>query len=306
MEDFFYPSADGNHTVHAVIWRPEGEVRAILQIIHGMEEHASRYAPLAESLAKLGVLVCGEDHLGHGGTAKEGERGHFPKGGDEIVLKDIRSLTLRAMEAAPGVPVFIMGHSMGSFFCRVYISRFGADLAGAIVMGTGYKGGLTLGFARMLTAFLGAVRGTKSKSKLITKLAFGAYNKRFAPARTGFEWLSSDEAAVQKYCADELCGFGFTFGGFAGLFSIMGKACASSAFKGTPKDLPVLIVSGSEDPVGDYGKGVRKTYKKYLAAGLKNVQLRLYEGARHEILNDACGGQVIADITGFIQKNGNI
>lgn len=306
MEDIFYPSADGKHTVHAVIWRPEGRPRAVLQIIHGMEEYAARYDGFARAAAERGILVCAEDHLGHGLTAGEGELGHFPKGGDELVLADIRTLTLKAKELAPGAPAIIMGHSMGSFFCRVYISRFGADLAGAIVMGTGYKGGLTLGFARMLTAFLGAVRGTKSKSKLITKLAFGAYNKRFAPARTGFEWLSSDEAAVQKYCADELCGFGFTFGGFAGLFSIMGKACASSAFKGTPKDLPVLIVSGSEDPVGDYGKGVRKTYKKYLAAGLKNVQLRLYEGARHEILNDACGGQVIADITGFIQKNGNI
>ena len=154
MEELFYPSADGVHTVHAVYWLPQGKPRAVLQIIHGMEEYAARYAPFALKAAELGFFVCAEDHLGHGGTAKKEERGHFPRHGEEVILKDIRSLTLRAQEAVPGVPVFVLGHSMGSFFCREYIARFGGDLAGAVIMGTGFKDGFTLffcagaGFAR--------------------------------------------------------------------------------------------------------------------------------------------------------------
>ena len=299
MEEIFYPSADGSHKVHACIWRPRGEVVAVLQIIHGMEEYAARYAPFAEQAAARGILVCAEDHLGHGKTAN-GDLGHFPGGGEEIVLKDIARLTARAKVLAPDVPYFVMGHSMGSFFCREYIARSGNEFAGAVIMGTGYKDKATLFFARVLTRLIGASRGWEHKSKLISKLAFGAYNKRFSPSVTGYEWLSANAQNVDSYVADGLCGFGFTCGGFMGLFNIIGKACSSRAFSDVKKDLPLLFVAGRDDPVGDYGRGVEKVYKKYIKAGVKDASLRLYEGARHEILNEDCRDCVSEDIFGFI------
>ena len=303
MEDIYYPSADGVHTIHACIWRPEGSVCGILQIIHGMEEYGARYSSFAEEAARRGFLVCAEDHLGHGQTTAKEERGHFPKDGAELVLSDIYALSLRVREYAPKVPFIIMGHSMGSFFCREYIARYGSQCAAAIIMGTGYKDGATLFFARLLTRLVGAVKGRGYKSKLISSLAFGAYNKRFSPAETGYEWLSAEGGNVRRYVADELCGFGFTCGGYAGLFSIMSMACSSAAFRAVPKELPLLIVSGADDPVGDYGKGVKTVCNKYKKAGVKDVSLILYSGARHEILNDFCGAQACEDVLSFMQKH---
>ncbi len=301
MEDLFYPSADGEHTVHAVIWRPEGEPAAVLQIIHGMEEYAARYDAFARAAAAQGILVCAEDHLGHGLTANEGELGHFPDGGDEFVLKDVRALTLRAKRLAPGAPVVLMGHSMGSFFCRVYISRFGRELAGAVIMGTGFKDAFTIGAGKAVSAVTGALRGKTYKSGLIKKLAFGGYNRRFRPVRTPCDWLSADGDNADAYVADPLCGFGFTCGGYSGLFSVIGKACSKKAFAAAPEDLPLLIVSGEDDPVGDFGKGVRKVYGEYKKAGLK-PRLALYKGARHEILNDFCREEVTADLLAFVKS----
>lgn len=298
MEDIYYSSADGEHTVHAVIWRPEGRPRAVLQIIHGMEEYAARYAPFAYAAAERGILVCAEDHLGHGLTAGNGELGHFPKGGAELVLSDIRTLTLRAKQLAPDAPVIIMGHSMGSFFCRVYISRYGSELAGAVVMGTGFKDGFTLAAGSALSFMLGGIYGRTKKSKLIEKMAFGAYNKRFSPERTPYDWLSAENGNVDRYVADELCGFGFTYGGYSGLFDIMKKACSKKTFAATPEKLPLFIVSGEDDPVGDYGKGVKKVYSMYKKAGLDPV-LKIYSGARHEVLNDFCGMQASEDLFAF-------
>ncbi len=304
MEEIFYPSSDGKHTVHAAIWRPEGEVKAVLQIIHGMEEYCTRYAPFAEEAARRGILVCADDHLGHGKTADgEGDLGHFPQGGAELVLKDIRTLTLKAKDMAPNVPFFIMGHSMGSFFCRAYIARWSQDITGAIVMGTGFKDPVTLFFARLITKIISKAKGSGYKSKFIAKLAFGTYNKKFRPANTGYEWLSAEEGNVRSYVADGLCGFGFTCGGFAGLFDIITKACSKSAFTSVRKDLPILVIAGEDDPVGDYGRGVEKTYKKYRAAGVSGARLILYKGARHEILNDNCKKAATADILSFVEGN---
>lgn len=299
MEEIYYPSADGEHTVHAVLWRPHGEIVAILQIIHGMEEYAARYSAFAEQASMRGILVCAEDHLGHGGTAK-GDFGHFPKDGDEIVLKDIAELTSRARAIAPGVPCFVMGHSMGSFFCREYIARRGSQFAGAIIMGTGYQGSATLFFARLITRIVARIKGWDHKSKLIKLLAFGSYNRKFRPARTGYEWLSVDKKNVKNYVADKNCGFGFTCGGYMGLFNIIKKACSKGAFYSVNRNLPILIVSGEDDPVGGYGKGVQKTYDKYIEAGVKDVKLKLYTGARHEILNDICRNAACSDVLTFI------
>ncbi len=302
MQEIYYPSSDGKTNIHACIWQAEGEPKAVLQIIHGMAEYARRYAPLAEFLASKGITVCAEDHLGHGkSVCGEDDLGYFAKEkGYATVLKDVRSLTEIVQKKNAGVPYFVMGHSMGSFFCRKYISLYGEELAGAIIMGTGYKGKLITGTAKLMTRLVALFKGWRHRSPFINNLAFGAYNKRFEK-RTEYDWLSADSGNVDRYIADPLCGVPFTCNAFYGLFSIIGEACRAKTIKAVPDKLPVFIVAGADDPVGDYGKGVEKFYGKMIARG-KNATMTLYRGCRHEIANDICAPQLFADLAGFIEN----
>lgn len=302
MEHIYYPSNDGKTTIHAVIWRPEGETKAVLQIIHGMAEYAERYAPFAESLAKHGILVCAEDHLGHGKSVISPDQlGYFTDGnGANCVLEDIRRLTLTIKEQC-SAPYFILGHSMGSFFCRKYIATYGEGLAGAIIMGTGFQPAILTCAGKLVTRVIAAFKGWRYRSKFIDKLAFGAYNDRFEK-RTEYDWLSVDCGNVDRYIADELCGVKFTCSGFYTLFSVLADACKNKTIKAVPKNLPVYLVAGGDDPVGDYSNGVKKLYDKLCANGVQDVQLTLYNGFRHEILNDGCAPQVTQDILDFITE----
>ena len=304
MQDIYYPSKDGKTTIHACIWQCEGEPKAVLQIIHGMAEYAARYAPLAEFLNKQGIVVCAEDHLGHGkSVCSEDDLGYFAaKNGWQTVLSDIRGLTEIVKPKYVGVPYFVMGHSMGSFFCRKYISLYGDNLAGAIVMGTGFKSAATTGGAKFITGLVAAFKGWRYRSKFIDNSAFGSYNKRF-DKRTSFDWLSANPDNVDNYIADPLCGVPFTCNAFYGLFSIISQACKSKTIKAVPEKLPVFVVAGADDPVGDYGKGVKKAKAKFDEAGIEDVSITLYEKARHEILNDFCKGQVEKDILSFIENH---
>ena len=209
MEEIFYPSHDGVTTIHACIWRPEGDIRGVVQIIHGMTEYAERYAPFAEFLNAHGYLVCAEDHLGHGKSVRsEKDLGYFNKQrSTKIVLDDIRALNLAVKKQTEGKPYFVLGHSMGSFFCRKYISLYGSDFDGAVIMGTGFKGLLTLNTALAFVRLNAFFCGWHHRSKLIKKLAFGSYNKKFLPKRTENDWLSKDEDNVNVYEKDPLCGF---------------------------------------------------------------------------------------------------
>lgn len=305
MNDIFYPSHDGETTLHACIWRPKGEIKGVVQIIHGMCEYAERYAPFAEFLNSHGYLVCAEDHLGHGKSVKsESDLGYFNKQrSTKIVLDDIRALQLAVKKQTEGKPYFILGHSMGSFFCRKYISLYGADFDGAVIMGTGFKDIFTLTTASAFASINALFRGWRHRSKLIKKLAFGGYNKKFKPANGENDWLSKDEGNVSAYEADPLCGFPFTNNGYKILFGIIREACSHKTIEAVPKDLPVYFVAGKDDPVGDYGKGVEKAVKKFMEADIKDVSVTLYEDARHEILNDFCKEQVQEDILKFIEKH---
>ncbi|MCD7729438.1 MAG: alpha/beta hydrolase [Clostridia bacterium] len=303
MQDIYYASSDGKHTVHACIWQPEGQVKAVLQIIHGMEEYAARYAPFAEELTKNGILVCAEDHLGHGNTVSKEELGTYPVDhGERYVLKDIYSLTQKVKGGYAGVPYFVLGHSMGSFFCRAYIAEYGEGLDGAVIMGSGWQSRALMDVAIDVTKIIGCVKGWDSKSKLIENLAFGSYNKKFSPARTNYDWLSANEKNVDNYIADGFCGFGFKCSGFLGLFRIIRLACSKKTLKAIPDKLPLYVVSGDKDPVGGYGKGVQKLYKKLQKYGSEDVSITLYKDMRHEILNDDCKEKVTADILSFINS----
>ncbi len=305
MKDIYYPSHDGLTTVHACLWLPEGEIKGVVQIIHGMCEYASRYSSFAEFLNKHGYAVCAEDHLGHGQSVKsKDDLGFFTVGRDNnVIIRDIRALQLAVKKQVGDKPYFILGHSMGSFFCRKYISLYGEDFNGAVIMGTGYKNKFTLYAALFMVRLNSVFYGWRNRSPFIKKLAFGNYNKKFSPARTENDWLSVNAENVDKYNADELCNFSFTNNGYYGLFSVINDACSHKTIKAVPETLPVYFVAGAEDPVGDYGKGVQKTYDKFLKAGVKDVNITLYEGARHEILNDDCKEEVCNDILTFLEAH---
>ncbi len=304
MQDIFYPSKDGKNTVHACLWKPEGKAKGVVQIIHGMCEYAERYAPFAEFLTKNGYIVCAEDHLGHGKTAKNADDlGYFNDEADySIVVEDIHQLKLTVQKDTADLPWFVLGHSMGSFFCRKYISVYGGEFKGAVIMGTGFKGNLTLNTALSAVKASARSHGWRFSSSTIKNLAFGSYNKKFKPARTQNDWLSKNAQNVDEYEKDPLCGFDFTNNGYFILFSVIKQACSKEVINAVPKNLPVYFVAGALDPVGDYGKGVLKAANKFHKAGVKDVFVTLYEDARHEILNDDCKDKVQIDVLNFFEN----
>ena len=302
-EELTYPSADKKTAIHAYIWRPHGQVRAVVQIIHGMAEYALRYAPFAEYLAARGFLVCAEDHLGHGRSVLSADcLGYFDGlDGSQTVLADIRSLTGIVRAQAQGLPFFIMGHSMGSFFCRKYISLYGGECAGAIIMGTGFQPALLTGFGKLVSSVIALFRGEKHRSAFIDKLAFGGYNKKFEPARTPSDWLTKDAAIIDSYISNPSCTFIFTVNAYQSMFRSIRSAQDGSQIARIPKDLPILVVSGTNDPVGNFGRGVRQVYDAYRSAGIQDVSISLYDGDRHEILNETDREQVYQDLLAWME-----
>lgn len=285
--EFYYPSADKKTTIHAMEWKPEGQVRGILQICHGMVEYIGRYDEFAAWISKKGYYVVGNDHLGHGESVCAPDcYGYFPEDkGNECVIGDIRKLHCITKKKYPDLPYFMLGHSMGSFLLRQYIQTYGKEIQGAIIMGTGFQPVPLLRTGMLVCRILAWKYGWKYRSKIVDAMAFGGYNKRFEPGKTGKEWLSKNEKNVDAYVCDERCMFLFTLSGYYQMFRGM-KTLTDKRIKKIPKTLPVLFLSGKEDPVGAFGKGVETVYKQYQKAGIRDVQIRLYEGLRHEILNE--------------------
>ncbi len=305
-ERFTFDSRDGKSRIHAIRWSPEGEVKLVLQIVHGMTEHITRYEHLAEYMTEKGILVTGEDHLGHGETGKEqGIFGYFcEKDPATVVVRDVHRLKKITQEAYPGVPYYILGHSMGSFIVRNYIFRYGKGIDGAIIMGTGQKSGGTLAFGKALAAVLGVLQGKKSPCYLLEKIAFGNSLKRIENPKTKSDWLCCDEEVIARYKSDKLSDFTFTVNGYQTLFELISRAVDEKNARLIPADLPVFFMSGKEDPVGDYGKGVKAAYEMLKQAGVKDVSIKLYPGDRHEIVNEADKEVVFQDIYRWLIRQG--
>lgn len=301
--EFTFASGDGRTKIHAVEWRPEkGEVCGVLQIFHGMVEFIERYEEAAEYLTEKGFVVVGNDHLGHGTSivSKE-EYGFFcEENGNAVVLGDLRKLHKKTRNKWPGVPYFILGHSMGSFLLRQYLSMYGDELDGAVIMGTGTQPAPVLKAGQKLCTLFAKLRGWHYRSRLIDSMAFGGYNKRFRPGRTDKDWLTKDGTIVDAYLADERCTFRFTVNGYYNLFVSIEDACSRETMEKMPKDLPVLFMSGAEDPVGDFGKGVEQVRRQFEAAGLTDVTWILYENDRHEILNETDRAVVLRDLYAWL------
>lgn len=301
MTEFTFLSTDGKTQLHGMRWEPDGgSVRAVLQICHGVAEHIARYDTFARYLNGLGIAVVGHDHLGHGLSLPEGGTPvYFGESNTwNTVVDDIYVLHQRIRLWYPDVPLCIMGHSMGSFLTRTYLIRYPGTVKAAVIMGTGWQPKAVIAGGMAVAKAVGAVVGENGTSDLVTNLAFGAYNKLFAPNRTSCDWLSADEGNVDAYMADPLCGADATVGLFRQMLSGIRFNQKLSNLRQMDPRIPVLFVAGEKDPVGDCGNGVRRTYQEFRRAGVQDCTLKLYPGLRHEILNEKAQQQQIFEDIG--------
>lgn len=303
--EFTFPSTDGKNVIHGVEWLPEGTPKAVLMISHGVGEHILRYASFARFLTERGFVVAGHDHLGHGGSvAADAPRLYFgPKGSWQYVVDDLYARRKLVAERYPGVPCFLMGHSMGSFLARTYLIRYPGTVHGAILMGTGQMPAAMTAAARTVAAAEVRRVGEAVPSPRMEQLAFGGYNKQFAPNRTTCDWLSVSQENVDRYLADPLCGGTPTAGLFREMLGGIAFISKLENLKRMNLNTPIFFVSGAEDPVGENGKGVRRAYRNFQKAGVRDVELKLYPGLRHEILNEYCSADVAADLAAWLEAH---
>ena len=306
-EELRFPSADGRPTIRALVWWPElaagARPRGVVQVIHGMAEHVERYDALARLFASRGFVVCGDDHAGHGASCDPDGYGCLPaRGGAEALVADEHTLHRLVTERmGSDAPYLLLGHSLGSYIARVYLAEHGEGLAGVILSGTGTLPVAVSWAGHALARLICAVRGEKYRSKLLDGMGVGGY-ARAVPGPTGCEWLSHNEKNVATYVADPRCGFMFSAGGYAAVTKLTARACSLAWARRAPHDVPLLFVSGAEDPVGDNGRGVRAAAELARRAGQRHVDMRIYEGMRHEIFNEDDGGRVMADVLSWVEE----
>lgn len=303
-EELYYDSRDGKSKIHAVRWIPEEAPKAILQIVHGMAEYADRYHEFAVNMAERGFLVTGEDHLGHGLTVQQGGLyGYFCENDPAtVVVRDVHRLKKLTQQEYPGLPYFMLGHSMGSFIVRNYICKYGTGIDGAVIMGTGMQKKAIVSSAGKMAAIQKVFYGSEYVSKALDKAVFGQYNKRIAAPKTESDWLNKDEKKVEEYRNDPMCGFTFTVNGFQTLFALLGRLYQQENLDGMPKQLPILFASGTEDPVGEYFEGVERAVQSFRDTGMQDVTVKKYEKGRHELLNEPEWEQVAEDIYNWLSE----
>ena len=304
MSEFKFLSSDGQTELYAREYRPEGEAVGIVQIVHGIAEHIARYDAFASFLADHGYIVVLHDQLGHGQSAPdEAHLGFFcEENGWEKAVQDIRTLHDKPEERYPGKPYFLYGHSMGSFLARTYLIRFRTGLDGAVISGTGHQSAALVSAGKAMSALDIRRNGAMHKSDFLNKMAFGSYNDKFENPRTVSDWLSRDEAAVDLYNEDPLCGFIPTASLLHDMMCGISFITKQKNIDRMKKDLPILFVSGDCDPVGEQGRGVIRAYKCFLKAGMKDVTMKLYHGGRHEMLNEINRAEVYEDVLSWLNS----
>ena len=286
-EDKQFKSSSGICNIHAVIWYPDSDVYkkpvGVIQIAHGMIDHIERFEEMAEYFTGKGFVVAGNDHLGHGDSVNSDEDlGYFAKGnhGADFLIKDMHRLTLIMKKNYPDLPYVLIGHSMGSYMSRKYASIYGDELDGVIFLGTGNQPKAVVDSGLKLAHIAKLVRGERYRSELLNTIMFGAYNKRIKDNRTANDWLTKDTKIVDEYLSDPKCSYKFTANAYIGFLNVIKYDIDKKNIAKTPDKLPVLFASGLEDPVGDYGKGVKKAFKMYTKY-VDNVELYLYEAVSY-------------------------
>jgi len=291
--------------LHTCFAQPVGTPVGHIHLLHGMSEHIARYEEFANYLTGRGYIVTGHDHRGHGKTAKmNGLKGHFAdENGFDRVVQDTYEIISTYRAQYPSPKFILFGHSMGSFVARRYVQLHGSEIDMAIFSGTGGDPGASR-FAGQATAyFQGKKNGFLQQDHFLNKLIFGGFNKSVDQPKTPFDWLSRDSEAVVKYIVDPDCGVVPTTQFFVDLFKGLGDIHDADEIKKIPKQLPVFLFSGSEDPVGNSGKGVWEVAKYYDKAGMEDVTIMLFEGGRHEMLHETNRQYVFEAVGDWIEKN---
>jgi alpha-beta hydrolase superfamily lysophospholipase len=302
-EEFSLTAADGA-PIQAYRWRPEGPVKAVIQIVHGMAEHAQRYARLAAAVTAKGYAVVALDLRGHGqSVVSADDLGFFAeRDGWNKVVGDLATQRQWIGGDYPETPVILLGHSMGSFMAQQMICGDGDSYLGVVLSGSNGPIGPAAQVAATLARAEVMRLGPKGHSKLLAKMSFGAFNKPYQPARTDFDWLSRDPGEVDKYIADPLCGFEFCTSSWRDMFVALGRLHEKEALAAIPKALPIYIIAGANDAVSNNTKGLDKLIAAYRAAGLTEVNHRYYEGARHELLNESNRDEVTDDLLIWLEN----
>lgn len=294
-------SADGKTEAAAFFYTPTAvPIKGVVQLSHGMCEYICRYEPMIDVLAEAGYAVCGNDHLGHGETSPEHLGFIAKKQGYAFVLEDLRTMNRLGHEKYAGLPYFLLGHSMGSFYARWFAEKYPELLDGLIVSGTGGPSPI-MPFGKLLASVLAGIRGAEYISGVMVRASMGSYCKKIENATSGNAWLSRDSAVWEAYAADEKCNFSFTVSAYRDMLTAYIHVNRKLWAEGLRKNLPVYIYSGSDDPVGNYGKGVMKVYTMLKKAGVKDVCCKLYPGGRHEMHNETNKEQVFEDLLQWLE-----
>lgn len=305
IKEYSFKSATGVCNIRARRFTPDNDdVKAVVVMHHGMAEHSDRYLGFFEDMTSRGYVMFMHDMANHGkSNVNKEETGYFgDKNGYKALIADFKTVFDIAKKEYPNSKIIIAGHSMGSFVARCFTAKFAdAGFDGAIYIGTGGPNPAA-GVGDLISKTLAKTKGTKHKSKMIDKLSFGSFNNKFEK-RTNFDWLTKDNEIVDKYIADEMCGFLFTVTGMNDLIHLISISNSKEWYERLDKNLPILITSGEMDPVGDYGKGLDKVYKKLLSTGHVRTTLKLYPNDRHEILNELDKENVYSDIDKWITEN---
>lgn len=309
-EFYNFNSKDGQSVIHCVKWVPDSEPKAVLQLVHGMVEYIERYDEFATYLADKGYLVVGHDHIGHGHSVANDDElgimlGNHPS---DIMVEDIYTHYSLTKKSYPAIPYFILGHSMGSYMLRKFLSVktvYLDDLAGAIIMGTGQESSFTCNGGLALIKLMSLIKGKNYRSTLVRDLSYSkpyqqydCYGKDYANS-----WLSKNIKDVETYYHDPYCTFLFSLNAYKGLVEATKYACSKESVANMRKSLPILFVSGDADPVGNLGVGTKAAADMFVAAGFKDVTTKLYTGDRHEILHEIDRDQVFEDIWGWLESH---
>lgn len=303
ITDFHFLSTNGKNEIHCRQWIPSGAIKGVVQIVHGVAEYIERYHDFACFLAENGYLVAGDDHLGHGYTASSEDLGWFGEtDGWMTIVEDEKKLRDLLKTWYPSVPMTLLGHSMGSFMARTYLGLWPADFDMCILSGTGWQPAIVCGAGLMMANREIKAHGTRYRSEGLQNLAFGTYLNKIENPIGKNDWINRDESAIRQYDADPLCGFVGTAGLMRDMMQGLSIICRDGHMEKMNKALPVLFIAGDADPVGAYGRGVRKTAARFRWVAMRDITVKLYPGARHEVLSELNRREVWCDVLSWIKE----